>query len=251
MRQEYVLNRIKEIGLTILKENLVGIYVHGSLAFRCFNWEKSDIDFLIVTKTPPALPEKEALITELLHLDEKCPAKGLEMSVVLERYCKDFVYPTPFELHFSNAHKENCKSDLERYCRNMFGADRDLAAHFTVIREAGITLWGQDIPSVFGPVPKADYLDSIRSDIRDAVSEITEDPVYFILNLCRSLAYLQDNLILSKKQGGRWGMENLPAAYGPLIRQAVESYCGSRSFSAEDALLRQFAEDMTERLFPK
>ena len=32
----------------ILGKNLVGIYAHGSLAFGCFSWERSDIDFLVV-----------------------------------------------------------------------------------------------------------------------------------------------------------------------------------------------------------
>ncbi|WP_161567304.1 hypothetical protein [Acidilutibacter cellobiosedens] len=33
---------------TILGDNLVGIYVHGSIAFGCFHEEKSDIDFIAV-----------------------------------------------------------------------------------------------------------------------------------------------------------------------------------------------------------
>ena len=32
---------------TCAQENLTGIYVHGSLAFGCFRWEKSDVDFLV------------------------------------------------------------------------------------------------------------------------------------------------------------------------------------------------------------
>ena len=40
-------NLLQQIVLTAQKafgENLVGIYVHGSLAFGCFRWEQSDID---------------------------------------------------------------------------------------------------------------------------------------------------------------------------------------------------------------
>ncbi|MDO4667672.1 MAG: nucleotidyltransferase domain-containing protein [Streptococcus sp.] len=32
----------------ILGENLVGIYLHGSVAMGCFNDKKSDIDLLVV-----------------------------------------------------------------------------------------------------------------------------------------------------------------------------------------------------------
>ena len=74
------------------------------------------------------------------------------------RNCDPFVYPTPFELHFSNAHRESCKKDLFSYCRDMHGTDRDLAAHFTVIRKAGFALCGTDAASLFGEVPEEAYL---------------------------------------------------------------------------------------------
>lgn len=34
----------------ILKDNLIGIYIHGSIAFGCFNQDTSDIDFIVVVK---------------------------------------------------------------------------------------------------------------------------------------------------------------------------------------------------------
>ena len=42
----------------ILGDTLTGIYVHGSIAFGCFQPQKSDIDFLAVVSRPPALPQK-------------------------------------------------------------------------------------------------------------------------------------------------------------------------------------------------
>ncbi|MBF0777492.1 nucleotidyltransferase domain-containing protein [Streptococcus cuniculi] len=47
-----VLNRIKHECVVQVGSNLVGIYVHGSLAYGCFSWEQSDIDFLVVVKSP-------------------------------------------------------------------------------------------------------------------------------------------------------------------------------------------------------
>lgn len=37
-----------------------------------------------------------------------------------------------------------------------------------IIKHCGITLYGKKIPAVFSEVPKADYIDSIWSDIEDA-----------------------------------------------------------------------------------
>lgn len=250
MREFDILEKIKETYQTVLKDKLVGIYVHGSIAFGCFNWDKSDIDFLVVVKEALNQEEKEALISELLILDENCPPKGLEMSVVLDKVCKPFVYPTPFELHFSNTHKERCKSNLTEYCRNMNGVDKDLAAHITVINRVGITLCGKEISEVYEAVPKRDYVDSIWCDIENAEEEIDDNPVYIILNLCRVLAYLEDDVVLSKKQGGEWGRENLPVECRNLIEKALESYQSDTEF-VKDGFERNFVDYMLSRIKEK
>lgn len=245
---EFILNKIGEKYQEILKDKLTGIYVHGSIAFGCFRWEESDIDFIVVVNTIPSREEKEALIKALLDLDQGFPPKGVEMSVVLQKYCNSFVYPTPFELHFSNDHKEKCRQNLKEYCEGMHGSDKDLAAHFTVIRAAGKRLCGEEIGAVFGEVPREAYLDSIRWDVGDAVNRIGENPVYLILNLCRTLAYMEEDAVISKEQGGRWGIANLPEAYRPIVEKALKSYSKGRIFKEEEEKLKGFAAYMEKRM---
>lgn len=245
-----VLNQIEDAYRRILEDALTGIYVHGSIAFGCFCWENSDIDFIVVINKEITHGQKRELIQTLLDLDAQAPQKGLEMSVVLEKYCNPFVYPTPFELHFSNAHRERCRKDLEEYCRTMHGEDKDLAAHFTVIRKAGITLCGKEIFAVFGEVPKEAYLDSIKGDVENAQSDILDDPVYIILNVCRVIAFIEEGLVLSKEQGGKWGMRNLPETFRPMIGKALQSYRGNGVFREEEENLRSFAESLFRYLFP-
>ncbi len=132
-RVQGILRRIADTCLEIFSEDLIGVYVHGSLAFGCFNWSKSDIDFIVVVQSLPDLSQKELLIEKLLGIDACGPSKSVEMSLVLERYTRSFVYPTPYELHFSHAHKQEFLDDPTGYSRHMNGVDRDLAAHFTVI----------------------------------------------------------------------------------------------------------------------
>lgn len=248
MTAEEILQKIKTAYKEILGEKLTGIYVHGSLAFHCFVWDKSDIDFIVVVKNAPDQQEKEALIRVLLELDAYVPPKGLEMSVVLESVCNPFVYPTPFELHFSNAHKQRCQTDPAEYCRNMNGTDRDLAAHFTVLRAVGEVLWGREISQVFGEVPRDCYIDSIRMDIEDARECILENPIYYVLNLTRVLACLTEGLVLSKKQGGQWGLKNLSGQYHPLITEALTCYGSSQEMDEDEKTLREFAEYMLKQI---
>lgn len=244
-----ILEKIKTAYCNILKEKLTGIYVHGSIAFGCFRWEASDIDFLVIVNQELSLTEKIQLVKVLTELDEISPPKGLEMSVIDEKYCRKFIYPTPFALHYSNAHKESCKQEPEGYCKRMKGTDKDLAAHITVVRAVGITLTGKAVEEVFAPVPAEAYLDSIKEDIRDAVSEAEDNAVYIILNLCRVLAYVEEGAVLSKKQGGEWAAVHLPQDLRPVAGQALQAYCGKSGFCADGGSVRMFAEYMIGRLF--
>lgn len=243
MSSSEILDNIQTSFRHILGTKLTGIYVHGSLAMGCFRWENSDIDFLVVVREPLSQSEKEEIIAFLLTQDPYAPPKGLEMSVVMENVCDPFVYPSPFELHFSNAHKEQCQKDLVEYCRTMNGADPDLAAHFMIVRQAGQVLWGKPILEVFAPVPGEAYWYSMRSDILEAEEEILSQPVYYIMNLCRVLAYLRDRLVLSKAGGGRWGMDNCAPVYRELIHKALDTYENCVPFEEEAARLQSFAAE--------
>lgn len=230
----------------ILGGKLTGMYLHGSLAFGCFTWATGDIDFLVVVETPLTALEKEALIRVLLDLTPSAPPKGLEMSVVLRKSCNPVVHPVPFELHFSNAHKLRAEADLSAYCRDMHGTDPDLAAHFTVVRAVGQAVYGPPVEEVFSEVPRSAYADSILFDVADAAADIAENPVYCTLNLCRVLAYLAEGRVLSKQQGGQWGLTHLPAAYHPLLQGALAAYAGA-DFPAT-AGLEDFAAEMLRRI---
>ena len=244
-----VLTEISGAYQQILGSNLCGIYVHGSLAFGCFHPGTSDIDFLVVVHEDVPQRQKESLIQTLCALRKDAPPKGLEMSVVLLKDCRDFSYPTPFLLHFSNAHTGKMESDLPEYCRTMQGVDADLAAHFTVVKHVGITLYGKPIEEVFGEVPKASYLDSIKADVENAQADIAGNPVYIILNLCRVLAYKKDGLVLSKAGGGKWAAAHLPPEYKGLVGQALDAYASGREMAYNPLTAQPFAKHMISLIF--
>ena len=52
----------------ILKENLVGVYLHGSLAMGGFKAETSDIDMIVVTEEPVSYESKKELVDYFLSV---------------------------------------------------------------------------------------------------------------------------------------------------------------------------------------
>ena len=211
--------------LDVLGDRLTGVYVHGSIAFGCFRWESSDVDFLAVVREPLTMGEKVEIIRRILNRVPDAPQKGIEMSVVTEAVCRDFVYPTPYELHYSNAHLAAYSEDIQGHCARLCGADPDLAGHFAVTRAKGIALYGKPVGEVFGEVPHEALMQSLRNDAMDAQENgILENPVYFVLNLCRVIACQEERLLLSKKEGGEWGLRSLPEEYEKTIQSALNAY---------------------------
>ena len=243
MYYEELLTRFTDMSKALFGENLVGIYLHGSLAMGCFNSQKSDLDLILIVEDDITAEQKKAFIRNVVRFSEEAPEKGFELSIVKREFCDPFVYPTPYELHFSNTYLELAKTDPDAYIEKLHGTDKDLAAHFTIINHYGVPLYGASVSEVFGAVPKEDYIDSIWFDVENAPEDILENPMYMTLNLCRVLAYLKDDLVLSKKAGGEWGVQFLPE-YAEFVGEALRCYETDKAVEIDPSQAVRFAENL-------
>jgi streptomycin 3"-adenylyltransferase len=245
-----ILDAFVESYCNILKNNLIGIYLHGSLAMGCFNPESSDVDILIVIEKDISFSEKRKLIDVILKLSDMGIKNDFEISVILEEDARHFKYPTPFVLHYSSMYKERYMNDSEFICGN--GVDPDLASHITILTNRGICLFGKSINEVFEPVQKKYYIESIIGDIKSAKDSILDLPIYYILNLCRVLYFLREGVISSKKEGGEWGFENLPVPYKYIVKLALLGYKDkSNILQLEQSKLIEFADFMLKEIEAK
>ena len=238
--QDY-LNDITKVFTDEMKDDLVGVYLHGSLAMKCFNPETSDVDMLVVCKSKMTNEEKKTIIQRLLKLTQG-NRNQLEMSIVLERVVKDFVYPTPFELHYFHP---NYLIEENYICGGEGFFDPDLAGHMVVTYHRGMTLSGEKIENVFKPIDRQYYIESIFNDVEDAPKHIIDNPVYFTLNLCRVMYFLKEGKISSKKEGGEWGSSYLPKEYQCIAEQCLRIYNGlEREVTKTNEELVRYAEWM-------
>jgi predicted nucleotidyltransferase len=222
---EYDIETLVEVFKEEINNHLIGIYLHGSLAMGCFNPDKSDIDLLIVTKKPLSLETNKRIVQRILTLhDNMLSTRRIEFSILLESGLQHFIHPTPFELHYSDYHREKYKLDESYICGGF--EDADLAAHIMVTYHRGKTLYGKAIRDVFPPIDEQFYIQSILLDVKNAVNDIRTSPVYFTLNLCRVLFFLKEGFISSKKEGGKWGLIVLPPRYHKTIQHCLDEYAG-------------------------
>ena len=78
MLYQNILDEIVDKSKIIFKEDLTGIYLHGSLAMGCFNPNKSDIDLIIVIKNNMTDIQKLQFMNHVVELNKIAPSKGIE-----------------------------------------------------------------------------------------------------------------------------------------------------------------------------
>jgi predicted nucleotidyltransferase len=235
----------------LLGEDLVGLYLHGSLAMGCFNPDRSDIDLLGVTRNPMPIAARRALAEFVLR--SSLVPRPIEISFLCQGDLVPWRHPTPFEFHYSETWRERIGKELEngawqRWDENK-ACDDDLAAHLTIARHRGVCLSGAPIEQALPVVPPRDYRASIVGDFCWALERVALDPAYLVLNACRVYAYLRAAKICSKEEGGTWALAVLPPEHHALIVEALDQYRGDgegRGFAPE--ALRRFIAYMERQI---
>jgi hypothetical protein len=225
----------------ILKDKLVGVYVHGSVAMGGFSPQQSDLDYLAVVAAPLDASERRQLSEVFLSLHGKSGfRKGVEMSIVESRFAgRDFRYPTPYVFHMGTIEqvKHHGSPHSHEHC------DPDLASHLTVVRARGICVFGKEIEEVFAPIDPTFFHHSNLADVANARDLILEDPVYVILNLCRTLYALRYDRVYSKVEGAKLYLRDRED-FRLLVATALRDYETGAASQYDPALSQQFAAAM-------
>lgn len=248
MNTNQILVQLTNLFKNTISNELVGVYLHGSLAMGCYNSARSDIDLLVVVNEMVSKDMLKQLAARLLLLESELSSTGgFELSIVLKSNLDPFIYPTPFEFHYSGAHRDRYRTDESYLCGGY--EDGDLAAHLVVAYERGTVLYGKPIREWLTPIPAKYFVASILSDVAGAVDGIVESPIYYVLNLCRAFYYLREGKVASKKEGGEWAISMLPLEFSQLVSQCLTQYGGEADpGKLDDMLLRSFAAHMQQKI---
>jgi predicted nucleotidyltransferase len=241
-----VLEQIVDFAISLCEieqNNLIGVYLHGSLAMGCFSQGQSDIDLLVLVQEPGPSERVRAWAQQILQSSGN-PAP-LELSVLTRTQFTPWRHPAPFTFHFSEEWRPsllaalNAKSECDGQQENML--DPDLAGHFTVARRRGVCVAGTPIASALPDIPWPDYLDSILRDFTWACERAQDNPVYLVLNTCRIWAAVVDQLVLSKAEGAAWAIPRLPSDIRAIVATAADLYrsgkAGERPLTVAQALI--------------
>jgi streptomycin 3"-adenylyltransferase len=239
--REFLIETLSRVQ-SILKEDLVGVYLYGSLAMGCFNPKSSDIDLILVVRKRPLKGQRKEVIEYLKEVCSK--SRRIELSIIRENILRNPRYPIMVDLHFEHWGEifENEK-------------DKEILSNLYTARKRGFCVWGKPISNVFSEIPPEYHLRSVVDDLSCTRKYLHENPervgydpvVYWVLGSCRILAFIREEKVLSKLEGGQWGLANLPEKYHDLIEQATYRYQGKKKKQIlNHTKLEDFADYMTK-----
>jgi hypothetical protein len=234
-----------------LGPELVGAYLHGSLAMDAFTPGRSDIDVLAVCLVPIPPERSNALGAALASIPAPASTSGLEFSLITEAAARMPSGAPAFEVHVS--HEEPFVRD--GHDRD---GDEDLPLHFAMTRARGQTLVGPGAADVFFAPERALLVRSMRFDVETARREGVAwweghhhpelaSMAYQVLNAARCLRYLETGELGSKVEGAAWLARRNPELHA-ILDAAVAYQQGGEPEPPDDALVDAFVERVESAL---
>jgi len=220
---ELLLSSIQDV----LGDQLVGLYLYGSLSSGDFDPTSSDVDFLAVTRE--AITENDPAFEQLREMHERIAASGL-----------------PFADHLEGSYIS--QAGWRRYdpatawhpnWHPIIGSDRPFTLGFhdanwvierAIVRERGVVLYGPPPVTLIDPVSPQQLRDATCQQLADVWQPRIEDeydhwprprefPAFSVLTLCRALYTLQRGAFCSKPVAAAWAAQTHPK-WEPVIAWA-------------------------------
>ena len=243
-----VLNELS-VGLqSLLGDQLIGVYLTGSLTYGDFDRGSSDIDYLAILRQPLAMDERRRL--KELHelIGETWPEwqARVEGSYVTADML-DSVDPPSTPRPYING-GQFWEPD-PRY-------GNEWLINLRALHECGVALVGPDVRSVMKPIDIEDVREASRRDLVEEWIPKLHDPGFFesshhqayvTLTLCRILHRAEHEGVVSKRIASAWVKETYDEPWiVELVERAERWRHGEEMGSAEQVM--RFIEFTRERL---
>ncbi|HEX9038029.1 MAG TPA: aminoglycoside adenylyltransferase domain-containing protein [Ktedonobacterales bacterium] len=225
-----------------LGDNLVGVYLRGSLALGDFDLATSDVDFFTCTEQPISDDEFTALAALHIRLSASDNPYGDQLEgtyvgrAAAWRYEPGRRFPSIGRGETLTLSEHGANWVLERW----------------VVREHGVALLGPDSHVLIAPVTPEDIRAAARDRLTDwaEFARATDDPdwhthrgqkAYVVETMCRALFTLRTGELSGKPQAVAWALTVLPEPWRGLIARSRAWRCDPTPDDALNAEVQRFA----------
>ena len=247
------INNVVDIWKRHLGDNLIGVYLHGSIVLNAFNPDSGDIDILVVVKDFVEVATKLEIARDIIKIDRSpCP---LEMSAVKQIDAINWKTPGNCVFHYSDFWTKQYLERFKNPNQEVFVADHefpdaDVTSYIKLLKQCGIVLYGEGIQEVFADVSDEDFWSAISADVENYDFH-DYDERYFasnILILGRILSFKKENRILSKYESGIWMSKNVPGNLRYIPKMAMKIWYEGEEHTLPDDDLERLRDYLVEEI---
>lgn len=231
-----------------LVDQLVGLYLTGSLTYGDFDPGSSDVDYLAVMTAPLTSDQRLELAALHAEIGNRYPvwAERIEGSFVTEDMLPSVLPPLQGRPYVNQGAFWSPDPPYgNEWILNLY-----------VLQECGIALVGPAPTRLIGPVAIDDVREASKRDLLDERVPTLDDPVmyddphqqaYTILTLCRILHRAQNDGVASKRVASTWVKERYGEPWRSLVERAEHWQHGESLATAEETkAFIAFARDEVE-----
>lgn len=203
----------------VLQNNLIGVYLWGSLTYEAFDERCSDVDSVVVTRREIDESEFAALEDWFAERLETNPWAGkLDLRFVIDG-------------EFLDKTSRCCGYHFGKLSRH--GSDGNPFIWINV-RKSGITLWGKPAREIAPAITKQILRDALLLELEYLKEDLAANAgdntdlaffhnAYAVLTACRIFYTARHQALVSKNQAADWALENVPREWQTVIKTALEN----------------------------
>ncbi|MDO8470884.1 MAG: DUF4111 domain-containing protein [bacterium] len=220
----------------ILGDELVGLYLTGSLTYGDFNPESSDIDFLAIMSHTLSREKLEQIENMHTYIGENHTkwAKRIEGSYITKDMIEKAQPPQKPTTPRTYVNEGKVRPAI-------YGNEWTINLH--VLYEHGIALIGPDPRVLINPVSIDAVREASKRDLHEEWEPKLKDAswlqnshyqAYVILTMCRILYRAKHDNVASKKVASTWAKNELGEPWSDLIQKAEQWHHGQEMNSADE-----------------
>jgi len=233
-----ILESFTKGNIIIFKDNLIGIYLTGSLSYQAFDYRSSDIDITVILQNPISTKELNAIRRFHLQLEEKYYkwASRLECTYTPVEMLSSILPPTtPRPWYWGGEHK--------LYAEALYGNEWIINNY--LLYNHAIPLVGPDFKELTNPIDMEEVQKACIRDLFKEWEPLKTNPdwftdshneTYLILNLCRIFYTVMCKSAGSKKTAALWVKNKYSESWGEMINAAEQWHYGIELNLHEDAV---------------
>lgn len=231
-----ILDTLTQGMLQIIGNNLLGVYLMGSLSYGDFNPNNSDIDLVAIVNDPLSLEQLEAL--KRMHLQVEAThekwATRIECSYVPRGMLSNIKPPKAPRPYFGEG---------IFYPEAPYGNEWIINQY--LLYKHGISLIGPDFKTLVKPIDIEDVREACIRDLFEEWEPKINDPEwltnshyqsYIVLNLCRILYTASCHETATKKSSATWVKREFGPRWTMLIQIAEDWEYGKEMNEQEEAI---------------